>query len=1737
MGKHRKLSGRRPIETLESRQLMAATLPAGFQETTFATGLDTPTAQAFAPDGRLFVLEKWGNVRVITRQGQLLPTPFLTVAPDTQQDRGLVGLAFDPNFNLNHYIYVYYTKTDTAGTRNRLSRFTASTSSPDLVQPNTETPIIEIPHTTNIHTGGAMGFGKDGMLYLGVGDGGVSTTAQDLSDLRGKVLRLNVSDLAHLVPSDNPFYNQAGARGEIYAYGLRNPFSGAMQPGGNTFWISDVGQDQWEEVNVIQRAGNYGWPLVEGASSNPSYVNPIYTYSHAGYANAAVTGGTFYTGNQFPTEYANSYFFSDYLNGFMRRVDSTGQEVDFGTNLAGALDVDMGPDGSLYYISASGNGFYGDNRPVYKISYVGSANRAPAAVATADVYNGYGPLAVNFSGAGSTDPDNDNLIYTWNFGDNTPNASGRDVAHTYATNGTYQAVLTVNDGRGGVVSATPISITVGNRPPTGVIQAPSTTLLYSAGDTISFSGSASDAEDGVLSASNLSWMVLLVHNTHTHNFAGPFNGVSSGSFAVPLTGHTESDHYYRIVLTATDSGGLTSQTVQDVHQRSANLTLQTSPAGLSVQLDGQPKATPLVSGSLVGATRTLIAPATQVFNGATYEFVSWSDGGAANHDIAVPAADTTYTANYRLATQPTTQTLGASADAYVRDGSTAAANYGSALELYVKRSASAGYTRQSLLRFDTSAIAGDVSNVKLRLFGRLQDNSATNVLTEVFGTTASWQEGTVNWNNRPAAGTKAGSLTVADGVGRWYDVDITAYVQAERAAGRAVINLLLTNPKEASPYTVFSSREAAANQPQLLVTASAAPTRSAFQGTPAAVPGLIELENFDEGGEGVAFHDLTTSNDGGAYRQTAVDIEATGDSLGGYNLAYLKAGEWTEYTINVASSGAYTLESRVASLGAGGSFHVEIDGVNVTGTITIADTGGWQIFQTLTKAGVQLAAGKHVLRFAADSNGAAGFVGNVNWLRLTAQAPVITAPAAPTNLSAVAQSWAKVQLTWTDNANNETGVKVERRASTAATWDLVATLSADAASYLDASVVAGTAYSYRVRAVNAGGESANSNEAAVTTPAANAPITLTSSGDAYVRDGSYASSNFGGATEIVIKKSTASYNREGFISFDLSSLSGTLSSALLRLYGKLQDNSGANVVTDVYGVNGVWQESTLTWNNRPTATGTKLGSITVKDGTARWYELDIASYLNAERAAGRTTATLVLRNPATASPYTTFGSREVSGAQPQLVVGGAASTPPPPATRAPFSGTPIAVPGLIEAENFDAGGEGISWHDSDSTNQGSVFRQGGVDIEATQDTGGGFNVGWIRAGEWMEYTINVPTAGPYTLEARLAAGSGYGGTFHVEFNGVNKTGALTFPSTGDWQNWQTISLGTVNLAAGTQVMRVQFDSATGTGGDIGNLNWLRLAPAQSQPLAWPTSWQSGASAPIARFEATAHTFNGKIYAFGGFINSSFNVTQRVDVYDAASNTWSRLRDLPADMAQTHIAIADDGQYMYLAGGFAGNLQSSQTPSQVATSKVYRYDPQTDTWTAMLSLPSARGAGGMAIVGRTLHYIGGNPPDRVTNLPDHLVLNLDNPTTWTTAAAHPNPKDHFSIVVLNGKIYTVGGEHGHDQLHEQQSDLHVYDPATDRWTQLASMPVAKSHMEAGTFVYNGRIVFAGGQIDNFGSTSGVVAYDPLSDTWSTLAPLPAQRQGAVVTVIGNKVIVTLGAVTTNSPQSTTWIGTV
>ena len=196
-----------------------------------------------------------------------------------------------------------------------------------------------------------------------------------------------------------------------------------------------------------------------------------------------------------------------------------------------------------------------------------------------------------------------------------------------------------------------------------------------------------------------------------------------------------------------------------------------------------------------------------------------------------------------------------------------------------------------------------------------------------------------------------------------------------------------------------------------------------FGPAPIAIPGTIQAEDFDHGGEGVAYHDLSAGNEGAQYRSTDVDVEPTADTNGGYNVGWIFAGEWLTYSVNVAAAGTYTLEARVASNGVGGTFHVEANGVNVTGPLSVPNTGGWQEWQTITRS-VTLTAGAQNCRIVFDTNGPTTAVANLNFIRILGTAAPV--PAGPTNLTATVISTTQINLAWTDNATTEGGFQIER---------------------------------------------------------------------------------------------------------------------------------------------------------------------------------------------------------------------------------------------------------------------------------------------------------------------------------------------------------------------------------------------------------------------------------------------------------------------------------------------------------------------------------------------------------------------------------------------------------------------------------------------------------------------------------------------------------------------------------------
>jgi glucose/arabinose dehydrogenase len=729
----------------------AATLPAGFQESTVISGLINPTVVRFAADGRVFVAEKRGVIKVFDSLTDTSPEVFADLRTNVYNfwDRGLLGMVLHPSFPTNPSVYVLYTYDHELGSlapaprwgapgvdsdpcptppgptadgcvvSGRLSRLSASgnqMSGPEQVL------IEDWCQQYPSHSVGALEFGADGALYATGGDGasfnfadwgqdgaplnpcgdppgGVGATltpptaeggalrSQDLRTagdpvtLDGAVIRVDPATGAAL-PTNPQAANPDQNAKRIIAHGLRNPFRFTFRPGTNELWLGDVGWGTWEEINRIPSTTdavveNFGWPCYEGAGRQSGYdganlsicetlygqagavTAPYHAYHHS---NRVVEGETCPTGsssiagmqfefsaaaNSYPAEYDGALFFADYSRDCIWMMPKgadgrpvPGQVRTFVAGAANPVNLETGPGGDLFYVDFDGG-------TIRRIRYF-STNQPPTAVAQATPTTGAAPLTVSFNGTGSSDPDpGDTLAYAWDLdGDGAfDDASTAQATYTYTAQGTYAATLRVTDSHGASDTDT-VPIAVGNTAPTPTIATPAAGTTWKVGDVISFSGSATDQQDGTIPASGLSWKLIQQHcptNCHQHELQ-TFSGVASGSFTAP---DHEYPSYLELTLTATDSGGLTGTRTLRLDPRTVVLSFQTTPGGLRLAVNGTESTATFTRTVIVGSANTVSAVTPQTKGGKSYTFTSWSDGGAPTHVIVAPATAATYTARFR----------------------------------------------------------------------------------------------------------------------------------------------------------------------------------------------------------------------------------------------------------------------------------------------------------------------------------------------------------------------------------------------------------------------------------------------------------------------------------------------------------------------------------------------------------------------------------------------------------------------------------------------------------------------------------------------------------------------------------------------------------------------------------------------------------------------------------------------------------------------------------------------------------------------------------------------------------------------------------------------------------------------------------------------------------------------------------------------------------------------------------
>jgi glucose/arabinose dehydrogenase len=368
------------VETLGPRTPFA-TLPPGFVEAAVADGLSNATAMEFAPNDDLWVLEQGGLVKRFEAGSTTADVvgDINSLGLSSIGERGVLGIAFDPQYSTNKQVYLYYTATLPA-IHNRVSRFTvvdtnaadyffagADSSGSDAGASGTptESVIFDLDNLTSAtnHNGGAIHIGPDGKLYIAVGENATPANSQSLTNALGKILRINLDGS---IPTDNPFFASATNNGKaIWALGLRNPYTFTFQPGSGRMFINDVGQSAWEEIDDGLAGSNYGWPATEGNHGTPPtspgiYIGPLYTYSHGSgtFQGFAITGGAFYPTSQqysnvqFPGSYAGDYFFGDFVNNWINVLDiASGNVARFASGTNGIVDLRVANDGSLYYLA------------------------------------------------------------------------------------------------------------------------------------------------------------------------------------------------------------------------------------------------------------------------------------------------------------------------------------------------------------------------------------------------------------------------------------------------------------------------------------------------------------------------------------------------------------------------------------------------------------------------------------------------------------------------------------------------------------------------------------------------------------------------------------------------------------------------------------------------------------------------------------------------------------------------------------------------------------------------------------------------------------------------------------------------------------------------------------------------------------------------------------------------------------------------------------------------------------------------------------------------------------------------------------------------------------------------------------------------------------------------------------------------------------------------------------------
>ncbi|MGW4060990.1 PQQ-dependent sugar dehydrogenase [Amycolatopsis sp. NPDC004747] len=664
----------------------AATLPPGFvlRDTDSGLGPYQLTDFAYLPDTSVLATGKDGRVRWLPAGGTGRTIATLPVHADG--DLGLVGLAVAPDYAASRAVYLTRSIDTAGGFVMRLSRFTVTADAAGAPAGLTgERTVFEAPATYNVHGIDTVVTAADGTLWLSVGDDADyrmtdpgALRAQDVNQPYGKILHLTADGRG--VPG-NPYFDAAdpgSTASKVFARGFRNPFRFSIDPSLGLPVAGDVGWGGWEELDVVQRGANQGWPCWEGNHQTPGYSGlggcagvpnqpPLFELPHGDgvMTGNSVTGGIVYSGTSYPAAYRGSYFFGDYVANriWTLRYDDQGrltqapENPPVFTGIGGPVKFAAAPNGDIVYADIlSGN--------LRRLSYA-DGNTAPVAKATTSANPD--TRTVSFDGTASVDYDNDVLRYDWDFGDGTTATdAGPEVSHAYPAGPTsFTAKLRVRDPLG-LSGETAVAVAPGNHTPVLTLTSPGTTT-FAVNQPVTVRATATDAEDGALP---VTWTTAVRHcpsetTCHSH----PGIGGTGASFSQAFTGHPDSR--VEFTATVTDSAGVSTAKTYTAMPRRHRITLRgTQPAALGIPVAGGASSAMVTEGASFDVEAAPLAT-----DGAS-KFSGWQ-GGPADPTWIVTAGptDLTLTANYATpidqrydADAAVRATLGAPVAAELTDG-------------------------------------------------------------------------------------------------------------------------------------------------------------------------------------------------------------------------------------------------------------------------------------------------------------------------------------------------------------------------------------------------------------------------------------------------------------------------------------------------------------------------------------------------------------------------------------------------------------------------------------------------------------------------------------------------------------------------------------------------------------------------------------------------------------------------------------------------------------------------------------------------------------------------------------------------------------------------------------------------------------------------------------------------------------------------------------------------------------